>query len=209
MVKEVCIYKITSPSGKIYIGQTRNLYLRKIMYKKLHCYKQRKLFASITKYTWEAHTLEVIEYCSIDMLNIKEKYWIKFYDSSNIGMNLTSGGDSYTRSEETNIKISESKKGSNNPMFGKCGELHHRYGKQASKETIAKLVQSHLGKGLGEKNGWFKGYVTAYKDGVFIGRYEGVKATAKALNICSTNISKVILGKRKQASGYTFKRDTV
>lgn len=34
------IYKITSPSNKVYIGQSTDLYSRFYIYKKLHCKKQ-------------------------------------------------------------------------------------------------------------------------------------------------------------------------
>jgi predicted GIY-YIG superfamily endonuclease len=43
MSKICAIYKITSPTGKIYIGQTINLLGRIKSYKHLSCKNQRKL----------------------------------------------------------------------------------------------------------------------------------------------------------------------
>ena len=44
------IYKITSPSGKIYIGQSKDINLRIIYYKNARCKCQQKLYYSILKY---------------------------------------------------------------------------------------------------------------------------------------------------------------
>jgi hypothetical protein len=41
-------------------------------------------------------------------------------------------------SDETRKKMSEANKGEKNPYFGKTGELHHNYGKTASKESNIK-----------------------------------------------------------------------
>lgn len=204
--KIICIYKITSPSGKVYIGQTRNFYLREVSYRKGHAFKQRKLFCSFNKYGYDKHTVEIIEHTTIALLNEREKHWIAFYNSVDNGMNLTYGGDSYTRSKETNKIISESKMGSKNPMYGVKGILNKRFGTKATDETKEKLRISHLGIKTGKENSFFKGFITAYKDGVEIGVYEGIHDAAKKLNVFHNNVSKVILGKRKHTGGYTFTR---
>ena len=92
------IYKITSPSNKIYIGQTINLYKRKSDYKNKQCKLQIKLYNSILKYGWEQHKFEIIEeICDIinykEIANNKEIYWIEFYNSLKNGLNCTIGGD--------------------------------------------------------------------------------------------------------------------
>src|SRR3990167_6598737 len=61
MDMKVCgVYKITSPSGKIYIGSSKNINIRKNRYKKLHCKEQIKIYRSLLKYGWEVHTFEII-----------------------------------------------------------------------------------------------------------------------------------------------------
>ena len=42
-----CIYKITSPSQKVYIGQSRNIQNRVQNYKRLDCKKQPILYKSL------------------------------------------------------------------------------------------------------------------------------------------------------------------
>lgn len=127
------IYKITSPSGKVYIGQSRDLKKRELQYSKYlkrHC-RQLKLVNSINKYGWELHIFEVIEYCDFNSLNNKERYWQEFYDSIEKGLNciytktldkpalfglktrerMRKAHVGKTLSEDVRNKISESKKG--------------------------------------------------------------------------------------------------
>lgn len=121
-MKKSYIYKITSPSGKIYIGQTIDLIRRKSKYKRLDCKQQPKVFNSIVKYTWELHIFEVIEEISDtdkSSLNEREQYWISYYDSMNNGLNCTGGGDSKIISSETIEKIRNSKLGKPSPNKGK------------------------------------------------------------------------------------------
>ena len=74
------IYKITSPSKRVYIGQSVNINSRCIHYKNLHCKTQIKLYNSIVKYGWENHKFEVIEECEVHLLNERERYWQEHYE---------------------------------------------------------------------------------------------------------------------------------
>jgi group I intron endonuclease len=56
------IYKITSPSGSVYIGQTLTTFQKRwSYYYRLKCGKQPKLFASLNKYGPLKHHFEIIE----------------------------------------------------------------------------------------------------------------------------------------------------
>jgi group I intron endonuclease len=133
----ICIYKIESPSGKIYIGQTRNLNKRLEVYKNIRCKKQRKLYNSLLKYGYENHKINILEECDISSLNEKEVFYIEKFKTfeTDHGMNLTKGGLHSTMSEETKRKLSE----------GRIGEKHHFYGKKFNKEWREKLSKSHIG----------------------------------------------------------------
>lgn len=114
MKKITCgIYKLTSPTGKIYIGQSKNIELRKHRYEILQCKRQTKLFASLNKHGWEKHSFDVLCECDQSMLNEMEMFYIKKYKTfnTNHGLNLTSGGDHTELSVETIKKISDSNKG--------------------------------------------------------------------------------------------------
>jgi len=110
------IYKITSPTGKIYIGQTFNFERRMSSYRSGDCKNQKILFRSLIKYGFKNHKVEIIDNRDSikELLNL-EKFYIELFNSYNSenGMNLTRGGDGCNidqHSEETKLKISNTKK---------------------------------------------------------------------------------------------------
>jgi group I intron endonuclease len=151
------IYKITNPKGLIYIGQSININKRFISYKKLNCKNQIKLYNSLLKYGVENHTFEVIEKCTIELLNECERYWQDYYNViSKNGLNciLTNSNSktgelSYETKEkirnkaigrlatnETKLKMSLSRK----------GKITHNKGKKHSQETKLKISKSTKGR---------------------------------------------------------------
>lgn len=68
------IYKITSPTNKVYIGQSLNINKRKKEYMRLSIKDQPKIFNSLKKYGWEAHKFEILEECTLEQLNEQEIY---------------------------------------------------------------------------------------------------------------------------------------
>src|SRR2546423_15127104 len=95
-MKKICgIYKITSPSGKIYIGQSINIMARMYRYKEGHCKEQTALHRSIKKYGWGNHIFEIIHECVREKLNELEKYYIQLFQTFNSknGLNLQNGGN--------------------------------------------------------------------------------------------------------------------
>ena len=118
------IYKITSPSNKVYIGQSVNV-------KKRWCsYDERTagphLINSFNKHGRENHIFEVIEECSVEYLNERETYWKQCEldkvngDFSKVlfcGLHDNGAGP---RSEQIKDKISKSNTGKKRPEgFGK------------------------------------------------------------------------------------------
>ena len=80
------IYKITNPKGKVYIGQSVNIKLRMYSHAnpKSRC---TKLIASINKYGWEAHKVEVLEKCKVEDLNKRERFYQDKYRVVEEGLN--------------------------------------------------------------------------------------------------------------------------
>ena len=96
--EQLCgIYRITSPVGKIYIGQSKNFEKRFSDYRRGRCPQQRKLFNSFYKYGFSNHTIEIIEICDIEDLDCRERYWQDFYNVKDreLGLNcvLVACGD--------------------------------------------------------------------------------------------------------------------
>ncbi len=105
------IYRFISPSGKSYIGQTKNLKNRiKRHIKSNGC----TLFhAAIQKYGFDKFSMDVLaENLTVDEANHLEDFYItKFNSLSPTGYNLRTGGKNYTVTDETRIKIGLSSKG--------------------------------------------------------------------------------------------------
>ena len=148
--KNCGIYKITSPTGRIYIGQAVNIQKRWHKYAKLHCKKQTTLYNSFKKYGVENHQFDIIEYCSEEELNCSERFWQDEFDvigSNGLNGVLTLCGEKrYIASEETRKRISESLKGDKHPAYGKKGTLSPRFGKKASDDTRKKQSEAKKGK---------------------------------------------------------------
>jgi group I intron endonuclease len=161
-VQTYLIYKYTSPSGKSYIGQTRNLKGRIQKHKTTtYC---RAFANALAKYGYDNFLFEILEDgLSLEQANDREEYFIRSYDTlSPNGYNLLSGGlnripSEETRqkviaaltgrpvSEETKRKIGGAQIGCLNHMFGKYGALHHNYKMVVSEETRRKSSVSHTG----------------------------------------------------------------
>jgi len=106
----VAIYKITNPSGHIYIGQSRNLEKRIKQYSWRAVPNQVHLYHSIKKYGWGEHTLtieeELTETVSQETLNLKEQYYLDLYRNSGFSMmNIREAGSNGRHSQETKNKI--------------------------------------------------------------------------------------------------------
>jgi group I intron endonuclease len=109
------IYKITNPKGKIYIGQSEDIYKRWKNYYKLSCNKQIKLYRSLKKYRPKNHKFEILEKCEFENLDCIERYWQDFYDVLNrkkgLNLLLTSCKNKTKKySKESSIKLSNSLK---------------------------------------------------------------------------------------------------
>jgi group I intron endonuclease len=99
------IYKITNKiNGKIYIGQTRVTEPQRWQQHIWHAYNDPSndsllLCRAIKKYGKENFTRTIVEECDNWFLNEREKYWIKYFDSTNhnIGYNITEGGEGHSK----------------------------------------------------------------------------------------------------------------
>jgi len=70
----VCVYKITSPNGGVYIGSTKSLNKR---YTKHKIGSSNKLLReSVEKYGWDAHIKEIIVECEENDMKIIERAYI-------------------------------------------------------------------------------------------------------------------------------------
>ena len=90
------IYKITNKINNLsYIGQSTQIEQRFREHKKSYNWyreKNKKLYKDILEYGINNFSFEILEECSIEELNNKEQYYIKYYNTYPDQYNMTPGG---------------------------------------------------------------------------------------------------------------------
>lgn len=219
------IYKITSPSKKIYIGQSIDIERRFETYKKLHCKKQPKLYRSFLKYGVEKHNFEVLEECIKKELNLKEQYYQFLFNcigKSGLNCIITSSENiSGNLSNETKEKISKSLKGQKRPYmnmeYKKTKEWKEKMsksmlGKKHSKVTKEKMSKSLLGnkRGINKKmsdkeklnlKNCFSKIILDTQTGVF---YTGTKEASIYNNIPQSTLKSKLNGSLKNNTNLIY-----
>jgi group I intron endonuclease len=121
--QESGIYKIISPTGKIYIGETTNLKKRAKSYLNLNKIKnQRAIHNSLKTHGIESHLFEVVELCESENLKVRERYYQELFNSVEDGLNCfyTPTQEKLKKHSKETIEImSKKSKGINNPFYGK------------------------------------------------------------------------------------------
>lgn len=173
MAKICGIYKITSSSGKIYIGQSVNIKSRLSRYRNHACPGQPKLLNSLKKYGFNNHKFEIIVKGEFNnyLLDELEKHYIQLYNSFNNGLNCTTGGKGgagciqsaenrlkksisckgLKRSEETKRRISIAQKTKIVSDITRKRIGDSKRGLKASAETKLKMSMSRKGKSINGK----------------------------------------------------------
>lgn len=132
------IYKWTSPTGRIYVGQSKDLKQRKEWYlaMRIENSSMTKLKRSFKKHGIENHIFEIIEYCFLEQLNDREIYWGLYYNTLEKGLNCKLGEQNCIFSESTKNKMSKAKKGT------KQTEEQKQKRKLSTKETWKKKMEN-------------------------------------------------------------------
>jgi len=218
------IYKITSPTGRIYIGKTIKIKLRLDYYRRLKCKKQPLIFNSLLKYGFSGHTFEVIYEGenTLSELNELEIFYIGFFNSfhgnNENGLNLTLGGDGgFGRkiSDEHRKKIIAYNK-------SRVYKKHTKETKKLISDSKKKIGSTPAYKLSGERNKgkkiiksteWIKNNAESIKkpiiqhnlDGLEIKEWKSAKDVEIELGYCRKNLSANLRKKTKHAYGYIWK----
>lgn len=137
------IYKLTNNvNNKVYIGQTWKKDLKRYFVDSHCCKKERrKLYNAIKKYGRENFSIKPIQYCATqNCANECEIYYIKQFNSIQIGYNIKEGGALGAVSDETRALMSKARLG----RYG--GEKHPMWGKKHSEETKRKIGEKSKGR---------------------------------------------------------------
>jgi len=157
------IYKILSPTNKVYIGQSINIPRRWGVYRVLNRPSMGpKIYNSLAKHGFDNHVFEIIEECLVENLDEREIYWKQYYlDQANndwtqvlfCEMHDKGGGP---RSQEVKDKISALKKGQKHTEESKQKMSQSKMGKPNARKGMivgpmseeAKLKMSQSRKGI-------------------------------------------------------------
>ena len=157
-MKLIGIYKITSPTGKIYIGQSTDINKTwKYRYNNLNnrLKKQPKIFNSLLKYGVGNHKFEIIEECSENKLDEQESYYKQqfineFGWSKALFCEIYDSNKGGSKSEETKQKQSNSLKGriisEETKQKMRKPKLFNPSRRPRSKESVKRQVLSKIGK---------------------------------------------------------------
>jgi group I intron endonuclease len=229
MVK-YCVYKHTSPSGKVYIGIT--CLKPEKRFSNGRGYDKRTVFGkAIKKYGWNNFKHEILfsELTETEAKS-KEKELIEQHNSTSreYGYNMSLGGDGtpgVKKSDEQRKEISRRITGKGNPFYGKKhtketkslisqnhadfnGENHPSYGLTRSEESRKRMSKSHADVS-GENNpNWGKGNQVIQIDvntGETIKSYRSIARAAKATGTNRISIGHCCNGRHKTANGYIWK----
>jgi group I intron endonuclease len=139
------IYIVTSPSGKVYIGQSWNIKKRWFKYRSYACQQQPKLFNSFKKHGIQNHSYEVLHELPFDVdqatMDIYEELYINaFLETKHTLLNLKSAGSRGKHSDETKEKMKgrKGRKG-NSGSFKKGGRA------QRTAESYRKAGEKYRG----------------------------------------------------------------
>lgn len=216
-----CVYKHTTPSGKVYVGLTsKNVEERWLNGRG---YKRNNHFwNAIEKYGWENIDHEILEMnLTKEQASEAEKKYIALFESykQSKGYNLTYGGEIGVRhTKESRRKLSESKKGQRYNVGVPFTEERKRhlsenhadvrgaknpnYGKKMTEEQIAKR-QAHRVYKRGSENPTAKPILQLDMQGNLVKRWGSIVEASE--HYCKTCIKDCLRGKYKQHKGYQWR----
>lgn len=222
------IYKITSPSKRIYIGVTSNFKKRVAAYKFCKTRNQTLVHSSIQKYGFSSHKIEVVESFSgtPKVAYDKEMYWVRGYMSNKSkyanqnGLNLTDGGDGaigyrqtkesiekrkqYKHTEEAKSKISKASKGNTYRLGHKMtlSQIEHRSSKIRGRKIVGDELRKHIER---VQKSCGRGIKQFSVRGEFIREYSMICIATKEIGIPRLGIMRNLSGQCKQSRGFVFK----
>jgi group I intron endonuclease len=152
MVKDkiICVYKITSPSGKNYIGSSVNYKRRLTQYKGTGAKTQTILYNSFAKHGFDNHVFEIVELCTKENVLEREYYYGSLYKvlgEKGLNCKLPKFGDKYQNTRQETIDKMKAWKPSEDTIAKmKAAQTKRAKEQPVSDETKQKLREANLGK---------------------------------------------------------------
>jgi len=182
MENTYCIYCHTSPSGKRYIGQTKNNPEDRWRKDGSGYKKQEYFYKAIQKYGWENFEHEILEEnLTVSEVDVAEQYYIRLYNSydTEFGYNRTLGGqDNHEFTDSVKEDISNSLK--------EYYKFHPEAKEEARVRQLGKVTNGSTGMRT-YNNGIIETSAFECPDGFVPGRLENT-----CIKIRNSNLGKVV-----------------
>jgi len=204
-----------SKNGKQYIGSAIDLSKRLFFYYS-KTYMEDALtrgnshiYRALLKNVYSNFSLIILEYCEPEQCIEREDYYLCSLPHEYNILEKAGSRIGSKHSDDTKTKISDAKKGENNPMFGKTEENHPWFGKNHTEESIRIMSEAKKGKprpeGAGKPCQVIE--VTDITNNITTS-YNSINEAARALNIDKSVIVKYFTNNQKKPykGQYTFKK---
>ena len=133
------IYKITNKiTGDAYIGQSTQIEERFKDHKNPYNWtreKNKKLYQAFIEFGLNNFIFETIEECDKTLLNDREQYWIKYYNTYPNQYNMTPGGQFNAEENHPSHKL----------LAEDVKDIRTRYANKETKSEVYKLYQDRIG----------------------------------------------------------------
>lgn len=210
-------------NGKSYVGQSININKRFREHKNAAFNPNNKdykfaIHAAIRKYGLENFDFIVLEECTPEKLNEREKYWIAFYDSYNNGYNETIGGNEshihigqpvelydlngkYIREYPNITEAAKDINISRNTIYGIL--YGNRLSAKGYQFKLKKDTTTQISKYSNNQGGKIP-IIQYNKEGQKIQEWESAAHAARILKIDASSITKCLKGKLKTCGGFKW-----
>lgn len=198
------VYKYTSPSGKVYIGQTCQTLLERSRLDGSGYKKSVGFYNAIKKYGFDNFSKEVLkDNLTSDEANYWEQHYIKKYHAmdKNYGYNCCEGGNHGLWSDEVKKKMSESHKGKKLSEQHKINLAKSRIGQ---KRQFTEYHKNHL-KEAAKLRGFSKPQPVICIETKI--KYNSRNEAARSLNIQQWEIGKCLSNPNRTAGGYHWEKE--
>jgi group I intron endonuclease len=230
------IYKITSPSDRVYIGVTNNVNNRFRQYRSAFFTKsQPQVALSFNKYGVDSHVFDIIDSFegTLSQAYSKEKFWIRSHMSnlckypSRRGLNLTDGGGGglgNKKSDDFKKAVGERAKGRRHTEEWKKqnSERHkgnkYNLGRKHTEEWKLAQVKRLTGvKHSAERVAKLRAsliqakgvkVVQLDKNGQYLRQFETIQQAAQSNNITQSTVSSILKKKRVSRNYFFIYKDS-
>jgi len=201
-------------TNKSYVGSSINLagrlniyYSNKAMLSKLIT-RTSIIYSAILKHDYANFSLDILEYCEIDVLIEREQYYLDYLKPEYNILKVVNSRLGSKQSEATKIKISISNKGKHNHFLGKMHTYETRKKIGLSLKSIIRIndrpksinLETRLKLSLRSIGGSVKIFDSSKK---LVKEFPTITSTAKYFGISNKAISRY-LNKNKSYNDYTL-----